>query len=104
MDLTIEQTEHMFSLNKRQTELDAARYRWLRDRMKVHYESPVCGGEKRATLTMRVGHGFLDSKIHPTTGWTDQKYFDECREKVDAAIDSAMLVTPNLNSPTPPVG
>lgn len=78
-----------------QDEIDAARYRWLRDRMEVHYEAPVSGGEKRAVLTMRVGHGFLDSKMHPTTGWTDQKYFDECRDKVDAVIDSAMLVTPN---------
>jgi hypothetical protein len=41
---------------------------------------------------MRVGHGFLDSKIHPETGWTDLIYFDECRQKVDAAIDAAMLL------------
>ena len=77
-------------VNVSRLEQDAARYRWLRDRMKVHYESPISGGEKRATLTMRVGHGFLDSQIHPLTGWTDPKYFDECREKVDAAIDAAM--------------
>jgi hypothetical protein len=74
-------------------EQDAARYRWLRDRMKVHYEAPISGGENRAALMMRVGHVFLDSKIHPTTGWTNPRYFDECREKVDAAIDDAMKMS-----------
>lgn len=69
---------------------DADRYRWLRDRMKVHCEAPMSGGEKRATLTMRIGHGFLDSKMDPTSGWTDLRWFDECREKVDSAIDAAM--------------
>lgn len=69
---------------------DSTRYRWLRDRMQVRHEAPVSGGEPRAVLMMRVGHGFLDSKMHPETGWTDPRYFDECREKVDAAIDAAI--------------
>lgn len=68
---------------------DAARYRWLRDRLQVRYMEALGSGEKRQGLVMRVGHGFLDSKIRPETGWTDQRYFDECRQKVDAAIDAA---------------
>ena len=70
-------------------EKDAARYRWLRDRLQVRYEASIAG-DKRAILTMRVGHGFLDSNIRPEHGWTDPRYFDECREKVDAAIDAAV--------------
>ena len=73
-------------------EKDAARYRWLRDRLQVRYMESLGAGEKRQGLVMRVGHGFLDSKIHPETGWTDPSYFDECRQKVDAAIDAAMLL------------
>lgn len=68
------------------------RYLWLRDRMQVRYESPMSGGDKRATLAMRVGHGFLDSKKPPESGWLYPQYFDECRENVDSAIDAAMNV------------
>ena len=64
-------------------EKDAARYRWLRDRMQVRYMEALGAGEKRQGLVMRVGHGFLDSKIHPETGWTYLIYFDECRQKVE---------------------
>ena len=70
-------------------EKDAARYRWLRDRLQVRYMEALGTGEKRQGLVMRIGHGFLDSKIRPETGWTDPRYFDECRQKVDAAIDAA---------------
>jgi hypothetical protein len=71
-------------------EQDAARYRWLRDRMQVLYKARMSGGEPRAALAMRVGHEFLDCKINPAAGWTNPRYFDECREKVDAAIDEAL--------------
>lgn len=73
-------------------EKEAARYRWLRDRLQVMHMDALGTGEKRQGLVMRVGHGFLDSKIRPESGWTDQRYFDECRQKVDAAIDAAMLL------------
>ena len=69
---------------------DADRYRWLRDRLQVRYEASIAGGDKRAMLTMRVWHGFFDSKIRPEYGWTDLRYFDECCQKVDAAIDAAI--------------
>lgn len=68
---------------------DANRYRWLRDRLQVRYMQAV-SGEKRRGLVMRVGHGFLDSKTPPERGWTDPRYFDECRQEVDAAIDAAI--------------
>lgn len=73
-----------------QIKIDAARYRWLRDRMMVQWESPMSGGEKRATLAMREGHCFVDSKIDPVWGWTHPKYYDECREEVDSLIDTAL--------------
>ena len=76
--------KHMTDLEK-----DAARYRWLRDRMQVRYMEALGTGEKRQGLVMRVGNGFLDSKMNPEHGWTDPRYFDECRQKVDAAIDAA---------------
>lgn len=69
---------------------DAEKYKWLRDRMQVRYESSMNGGDKRATLSMRIGFGFLDSKKLPDSGWTNPKYFDECRENVDSAIKTAM--------------
>ena len=71
-------------------EKDAARYRWLRDRLQVRYMEALGTAEKRRGLVMRVGHGFLDSKIRPETGWTDPRYFDECRRKIDVAIDTAI--------------
>jgi hypothetical protein len=71
-------------------ERDAARYRWLRDRMEVHYEVPISGRGNRATLAMRLGHEFLDCKMPPAGGWVAQRYFDECRDKLDAAIDEAL--------------
>lgn len=69
---------------------DAEKYQWLLDRMQVRYESPVNDGDKRAVLCMRIGHGFLDSKKRPESGWTNPKYFDECRSTVDSAIKTAM--------------
>lgn len=69
---------------------DAERYRWLRDRLQVRYLEGLGTGEKRQGLVMRVGHGFLDSKIPPTSGWTDLSYFDDCRLQVDSAIDAAI--------------
>jgi hypothetical protein len=69
---------------------DAARYRWLRDRMEVRYEVPISGRGNRAALAMRVGHEFLDCRMNPASGWVNPRYFDECRENVDAAIDDAM--------------
>jgi hypothetical protein len=76
-------------------EQDAARYRWLRDRMEVLYKETMSGREPRATLAMRIGHEFLDSKMRPAAGWMATLYFDECREKVDAAIDDAMKMANN---------
>ena len=70
-------------------EQDASRYRWLRDRLQVRYMQAV-SSEKRRGLVLRVGHGFLDSKTPPERGWTDPRYFDECRQEVDAAIDAAI--------------
>lgn len=67
---------------------DAERYRWLRDRMEVRHEAAM-DGTKRPALTMRVGHSFLDSKKDPASGWTSPQFFDESREKLDAAIDAA---------------
>ena len=84
-------------------EKDAARYRWLRDRMQVRYMEALGTGEKRQGLVMRVGHGFLDSKINPEHGWTDLRYFDECRHGVDAAIDAA-IESYNAGDKPPQVG
>lgn len=85
----LEQAQSLIDMYKR----DAKRYAWLRDRMKVYYETPLSGGNKRATLAMRIGYGFLDSTMRPESGWTDQKCFDKCRSKVDNEIDKAMLNT-----------
>jgi hypothetical protein len=76
-------------------EQDAARYRWLRDRMQVLYKATMSGLEPRATLAMRVGHEFLDCRMNPAAGWVAPRYFDECRAAVDAAIDDAMKM-PNF--------
>jgi hypothetical protein len=71
-------------------EQDAARYRWLRDRMQVLYKAPMSGMDDRAALAMRVGHEFLDCRMNPAAGWVTPLFFDECRTAVDAAIDEAM--------------
>jgi hypothetical protein len=68
----------------------AERYRWLRDRLQIRYETPMSGGLKRAVLTTRIGFGFLDSKMNPDAGWISVKSFDECRENVDLGIDAAI--------------
>jgi hypothetical protein len=71
-------------------EKDAKRYRWLRDRLQVRYETPMIGGLKRAVLATRIGFSFLDSNMNPNAGWISVKSFDECREKVDSGIDAAI--------------
>jgi hypothetical protein len=58
--------------------------------MQVLYKATMSGLEPRATLAMRVGHEFLDCRRNPAGGWVNPQYFDECRQKVDAAIDEAM--------------
>jgi hypothetical protein len=71
-------------------EKDAKRYRWLRDRLQIRYETPMIGGLKRAVLATRIGFSFLDSNMNPNAGWISVKSFDECREKVDSGIDAAI--------------
>ena len=56
----------------REAEMDAARYRWLRDRVCMFYVSAECCDSKDAYLTV--------------TGYGD----DDSREVVDAAIDDQM--------------
>lgn len=68
---------------------DAERYRWLRDRMDVRKEVPMAG-PKRDAFQMRIGHSFVDSTTDPGHGWTDSKYWDEARRRVDKAIDAAL--------------
>jgi hypothetical protein len=70
--------------------LDAQRYRWIRDRFQIRYERGLSGGKYRAILTARIPFGFLDSQKNPADGWTDLKYFNECRNEVDTEIDKAM--------------
>ena len=68
---------------------DAARYRWLRDRMQIRFETSM-SGDKRPAFSMRNGHAFCDSMLDPARGWMDPKNFDEKRERIDDAIDSAI--------------
>lgn len=73
-----------------ETKQDAARYRWLRDRMQIRHEAPMFGGRPREVLSMRIGHAFLDGRMDPRAGWADQRYFDECRDRLDSAIDDLL--------------
>jgi len=77
-------------MDEQTKELYAKRYAWLRDRLQIRYEQAMSGGDPRPLITTRIGHSFLDVPRDPAKGWTDQKFFDKCRSKVDNEIDAAM--------------
>lgn len=63
---------------------DAARYRWLRERLEVRNEEPADGGKRRPAIRVRIGRAFIDTKVR-------FRYTDEERSvELDAAIDGAM--------------
>ena len=70
--------------------LDAARYQFLRMRLKVQKMAAVSGGVRKG-IEVKVGCSFLDSKLPHTIPET---YPIEQAEKLDAAIDAAMKDTP----------
>ena len=87
-------TEAQAREREREAELDslradAARYRWLRDRLKVKEERSLAGSY-RDSIYVRVGQSFFDTPTRGSTGYVDPAvYAVECME-LDAAIDAAM--------------
>jgi hypothetical protein len=66
-------------------EKDAARYRWLRSRIKVSKQQAVSGSVRDA-LEVKVGCSFIDSQV---AQGSPAAYSIEQSEKLDAAIDAA---------------
>jgi hypothetical protein len=67
----------------------AARYDWLRDRLRVRGQRALSGGV-RDGIEFRVGRTFLDAPSRGSFGYLDPAmYYAECDE-LDAAIDDAM--------------
>ena len=72
----------------RARDADAARYRWLRQRLEVCTKEAM-NGTKRPALEIRLGRAFLDSKVRPRIG-------DVCiADSLDAAIDAAKAGEPH---------
>lgn len=95
-ELRIEQVEHIrqlalqFKSERDALKADAARYQWLRMRVKVKKMQSVSGSVRDA-IEVKTGCSFLDSplpKTHP------ESYPAEQAEKLDTCIDSAMEKAP----------
>jgi hypothetical protein len=72
--------------------LDAARYRWLRERLQIRFMEAVSGIKKEG-ITTRIGHCFLDADRIPGSGYLDQSKFQAECTALDAAIDAALAST-----------
>lgn len=69
--------------------LKAARYDWLRDRLRVRGQRALSGGV-RDGIEFRVGRTFLDVPSLGSFGYLDPAMYYAERDELDAAIDAAM--------------
>ena len=68
-------------------EADAARYRWLRERLHVRFQKSLAG-DSRLALDVRIGAAYLDATPSgPNSYLNPQTFWDECAN-LDAAIDA----------------
>lgn len=72
------------------TERDAARYRWIRQRLQIR-NLEFADGEVRPAFDVRIGCARVDSQHVPGSGYLSQDRFEEDCQKVDAAIDAARI-------------
>lgn len=68
---------------ERDIDRDAARYRWLRERLQVR-NMEAMNGTRRPGLNVRLGRSFFDSRVSPM-GVADRR-----GDELDAAIDAAI--------------
>jgi hypothetical protein len=68
---------------------DAARYRWLRQRLEVRY-LPHNASLPFHPFSIRLGGEFQEDDPAPEEGWQDRTIFDAECAKLDAVIDSRM--------------
>ena len=87
-DRNVEIVTEFYPLRSR---LEAAekRYQWLIDRLQVRGETTMAG-TVRKFLSVRIGHGAEGEDRDPTDGWTNPKYFEQCKERVENFITAAI--------------
>lgn len=68
---------------------DAARYRWIRLRLRIRLQEMLLG-IKRKCFEIAIGHAPVDSQQKPGEGYLNPKRFEEDVANVDAEIDNAI--------------
>jgi hypothetical protein len=68
---------------ERDIDRDAARYRWLRERLEVRKLEAV-NGTRRPGLNVRLGRSFFDSRV------SQMGIVDRRGDELDAAIDASI--------------
>lgn len=70
-----------------EAERDAARYRWLRERMEVGPQRAMSGSTRDA-MSVRIGCSFMDSEVLKRRSLNDPDAHENGCKKFDAAIDA----------------
>jgi hypothetical protein len=70
-------------------EKDAARYRWLRERMGTRQERMMSGPDKEC-IYVRPGHSVVNTNRDARPVCMDEESFQKSMKKLDEAIDSAI--------------
>ena len=74
---------------ERDIDRDAARYRWLRERLQVR-NMDAMNGTRRPAIDVRIGRSFVDSPIRPRASKLAQEAEARFGNELDAAIDAAI--------------
>ena len=74
---------------EREISADAARYRWLRERLEVRKLEAV-NDARRPAIDVRIGRSFVDTPVRPRASKLAQEAEARFGNELDAAIDAAI--------------
>lgn len=74
---------------ERDIDRDAARYRWLRERLEVR-NMEAMNGTRRPAIDVRIGRSFVDCPVRPRASKLAQEAEARFGNELDAAIDAAI--------------
>ena len=77
------------SCKREADEADAARYRWLRERLEVR-NMEAMNGTRRPAIDVRIGRSFVDTPVRPRASKLAQEAEARFGNELDAAIDAAI--------------
>ena len=74
---------------ERDIDCDAARYRWLRERLEVR-NMEAMNGTRHPAIDVRIGRSFVDTPVRPRASKLAQEAEARFGNELDAAIDAAI--------------